>query len=104
MKKRIQSLATVTLTVIGFALLPKAEAVSPPPDGGYPGGNTAIGAGALLSNTFGPDNTAGGAFALLSNTTGDSNTAMGARALLSNTDGSGNTAVGTYALRFNTTG
>jgi hypothetical protein len=36
-----------------FGLLPKAQAVSPPPDGGYPGGNTAEGQNALLSLTTG---------------------------------------------------
>jgi len=37
-----------------------AQAVSPPPDGGYPGGNTAEGQGALLSLTDGAFNTAVG--------------------------------------------
>ena len=49
MKISIQSLAMVALTVIGFALSPKAQAVSPPPDGSYSGGNTAEGQDALLS-------------------------------------------------------
>ena len=31
-----------------FALFQTAHAVSPPPDGGYPGGNTAEGQDALL--------------------------------------------------------
>jgi len=36
-----------------IALLPEAQAVSPAPDGGYPGGNTAEGQNALLSRTTG---------------------------------------------------
>ena len=53
MKKRIQLLATVTLTVIGIALSPKAQAVVPPPDGGYPNFTTAEGQNALFSLTTG---------------------------------------------------
>ncbi|HEY2569323.1 MAG TPA: hypothetical protein VGI25_08385 [Candidatus Udaeobacter sp.] len=40
-----------------FAVSPMTEAVTPPPDGGYPGGNTAEGASALLSLTGGTYNT-----------------------------------------------
>ncbi|MGE5207758.1 MAG: hypothetical protein ACM3KL_00355 [Alphaproteobacteria bacterium] len=54
--------------------------------------NTAVGAGALLSNP-GNENTATGAGALLTNI-GTQNTAHGAFALFSNTTGSFNTAVG----------
>jgi trimeric autotransporter adhesin len=50
--------------------------------------STAIGAGALLSNTVGEQNTAAGTFALLTNTTGGLNTAVGAAALLNNIAGS----------------
>ena len=64
------------------ALLPKAQAVSPPPDGGYPGGNTAEGQSALFSLTGGTFNTALGFSSLRSNTTGNLNTAVGAGALL----------------------
>ena len=66
--------------------------------------NTATGAAALLSNTTAGFNTANGAFALFSNTTGDANTAVGAQALSGNTTGSQNTAVGAVALGSNTTG
>ena len=74
--------------------------------GGGGGGdqNTAVGAGALLSNTIGLNNTATGSFALLINTTGGGNTAIGAGALLSNTTGPDNTANGSEALFNNTSG
>ena len=44
----------------------KSAAVVPPPDGGYPGGNTAEGASALFSLTTGSYNTAVGFFSLRS--------------------------------------
>jgi hypothetical protein len=87
-----------------FALLPTAQAVTPAPDGGYPGFNTAEGTNALLHLTSGTGNTANGNNALRSNTTGSFNTANGASALFSNTTGSQNTANGVNALRNNTTG
>jgi len=67
-------------------------------------GNTAIGMGALVSNSSGINNTASGVGALSSNTAGDDNTAGGWRALGSNTTGSVDTAVGASALGSNTTG
>ena len=67
-------------------------------------GNTATGASALRDNTTGIRNTASGREALLSNTTGERNTASGDGALFSNTEGSSNTASGFEALLFNTTG
>ena len=110
----------IALALLGFALLPKAQAVVPPPDGGYPGGNTAEGQNALFSLTTGGFNTAVGYLSLRSDTTGsfntalgagtllantaDQNTAIGTGALLSNTTGSGNTANGTFALADNTEG
>ena len=66
--------------------------------------NTALGTGALLSNTAGEFNTASGSEALRLNTTGSLNTASGAAALQDNTTGSGNTATGASALALNTTG
>jgi hypothetical protein len=87
-----------------FGLSPKARAVVPAPDGGYPGGNTAEGDNALFSLTTGVSNTALGFNALFSNTTGNNNTATGIGALGSNTSGSNNTANGFDALIFNTTG
>jgi hypothetical protein len=67
-------------------------------------GNTAIGSGALVSETTGMNNTASGVNALSANTTGSGNTASGFNALSVNTTGSGNTASGAGALGSNTTG
>jgi Chaperone of endosialidase len=86
-----------------FALPQRTRAVSPAPDGGYPGGNTAEGQNALLQLTTGGFNTAVGYLSLRSNTTNSFNTALGAGALLANTADS-NTATGAGALLSNTTG
>ena len=122
-------LTLITLVFGCFALSPTVRAVTPPPDGGYSGGNTAEGTQALLSLTSGTHNTAVGARALYSDTTSYDNTAVGWRALYTNTNapvpilngpggwntaigaetlydnnGYNNTAVGWRALRLNTTG
>jgi hypothetical protein len=94
----------ITFVLSCFALLPRAQAVSPAPDGGYPNFNTAEGEDALLSLTTGLSNTAIGWRALYSNTGGSFNTATGLEALNRNTTGFGNTANGVTALWFNTTG
>ena len=44
----------ITFALVCFALVQNTQAVSPPPDGGYPGGNTAEGHLALVSLTSGP--------------------------------------------------
>jgi len=93
----------VAFTVVCFALSPTAHAVVPPPDGGYPGGNTAEGQNALLSLTTGSYNTGVGLLSLSSNTTTSLNTAIGAGALLANTANQ-NTATGAVALFHNTVG
>ena len=93
----------ITLTLLCFGLLPKAEAVNPPPAGGYPNFTTAAGDKALQSLTTGAANTAIGNFALFSVSTGNANTAVGAVALDLNI-GDNNTAIGTAALLFNTIG
>jgi hypothetical protein len=87
-----------------FCLSPASRALSPPPDGGYRGGNTAEGDNVLSNLTTGLGNTGLGFQALLVNTTGTFNSATGARALLSNTTGNDNTATGAEALASNTTG
>jgi len=86
-----------------IAAVPKILAVSPPPDGGYPGGNTAEGQNALFSLTTGGYNTAVGFLSLRSDTGGGFNTAVGAGTLFANT-GNTNTAVGAGALFSNSTG
>jgi len=93
----------IAIAVLFFWLLSKTQAVSPPPDGGYPGGNTAEGQNALFSLTTGGFNTAVGFFSLRSITAGSFNTAIGAGALDLNT-GNENTATGAAALLLNTTG
>ena len=117
------ALLLIPLAFACFALSPDAQAVDPPPDGGYPnqntaegmdalfnlnvdpdeGGynNTAVGFNALYSDTDGSANTATGAFALRNNTTGNENTAFGNSALYKTQTGSFNTAVGSDALRHN---
>jgi trimeric autotransporter adhesin len=66
--------------------------------------NTAVGAGALVSNTVGVGNEAFGGNALYRNTVGNENVADGYAALSYNTVGSYNIAIGSYALLLNTTG
>jgi hypothetical protein len=110
----------ITLALASFAASPRAQAISPAPDGCYPNfttaegcnalnalstgaGNTGLGWRSLFSVGDGSFNTGVGAGALLLNT-GDNNTAVGAVALLLNTTGTSNTAVGTSALLSNTDG
>jgi hypothetical protein len=89
----------VVLLVLGlFAVSPTARAVDPPPDGGYPGNDTAEGDNALFSLTTGDSNTVTGGFAFQSNTTGNDNTANGESALINNTTGNDNTANGVTSI------
>jgi endosialidase-like protein len=117
-KRGYTSLALIALGC--FPLSPTTQAVSPPPDGGYPGGNTAEGQNTLLNLTTGGFNTAVGFLSLRADSTNsfntaigagtllastaDQNTATGAGALLSNTTGFQNTANGAFGLFNNTTG
>jgi hypothetical protein len=107
MKNRdITSIIIVSvLALVCAAAAPKAFGVVPPPDGGYPGFNTAEGQNALLSldTSIGLANTAVGWFSLFSDIEGSFNTATGAGALLFNT-GDENAAFGAATLLFNTTG
>jgi len=91
MKPRNLILTSILIICVGLA--PKAHAISPPPDGGYPGGNTAEGQAALLSLTTGTYNTAIGIYSLLSLTDGSFCTGVGAGSLLLNTAAE-NTATG----------
>jgi hypothetical protein len=102
--KTITKLIYPAFALTCFALSPIVQAVTPAPDGGYPGENTAEGDDALFSLTTGNRNTAIGFEALYSNTSRDRNTATGKTALYSNTTGIRNTASGTAALENNTTG
>ena len=88
----------LTFALVCFALVQNAQAVNPPPDGGYPGENTAEGTRALFSLTTGEFNTAVGWLALQSNTGAWYNTAVGAGALFSNRGEGRNTATGAGAL------
>jgi Chaperone of endosialidase len=124
MKNRSITFTIILSMLTCLAVWPatKTFGVVPPPDGGYPGfntaegqnalfnldvnsglGNTAVGWFSLWSNAEGSFNTATGAGALLFNN-GDQNTALGVAALLSNTTGSFNTATGVSALSSNTIG
>jgi Chaperone of endosialidase len=103
MKTRIP-LVLIIFSLVCFGILPRAQAVSPPPDGGYPGGNTAEGTNALFHLTTGAKNTANGYLALFFNSVGQYNTAVGSQALYSNLAGSTNTALGFNALFYNTVG
>jgi hypothetical protein len=96
-------LIPLVLAVLALSSTTQGQ-LSPPPDGGYAGDNTAEGTDALFSLTTGTENTAIGFDALFSNTTGDSNTATGSIALGTNTTGVRNTANGFAALNSNTTG
>jgi hypothetical protein len=114
----------IPLILLCFAFAPQTQAgaqpdaLTPPPDGCYPGFNTAEGCQALNSLIGGLGNTAigwranflnlGASFntgvgvgALVLNGA-DENTGVGAVALLLNTQGTRNTAVGTAALLNNT--
>jgi trimeric autotransporter adhesin len=103
-RTKLTELIIASLVFTCFALSFKAQAVSPPPDGGYPNNNTAEGDSALLSLTTGTDNTAIGFDAVFSNTSGGGNTAIGSQALYNTTTGPYNTAIGFDALYSNTTG
>jgi hypothetical protein len=118
--KQTTSIFLVAFGLACFALSPAATAVSPPPSGGYPGFNTALGDQSLflliggVGNTglgwrsnfsaVGANlNTGVGAATLLLNTA-DNNTAVGGLALFLNTAGTANTATGSMSLMSNVDG
>jgi len=81
--------AAASDTAVGIGALPAFP--------GSGGANTAVGYGALQSNTFGGANTAIGTYALKANTAQTYNTAVGLRAL-ENATGGGNSGLGAGAL------
>ena len=103
MKKQNIRFTAIVLALGAFAFLPQIHAVSPPPDGCYPGLTTAEGCFALFSLTSGTGNTAIGHDALFSDTTGSFNTGVGAVALGLN-NGDFNTVVGVAGLLLNFSG
>src|SRR5438876_1109639 len=89
----------IPLVFAAFAFSPTAQAqLSPPPDGGYAGDNTAEGTDALFSLTTGTENTADGYDALLNNTTGVGNIALGNFAGANLTTGDNNIDVGNVGV------
>lgn len=126
MKNQYGMLMTIVLLLGCLEVSPITQAVSPPPDGGYGGNNTAEGTEALFNLSTGVWNSAVGYRALYRDATGIRNTAVGfealynnngafnvngldnvavgAKAMFSNTTGSRNIAIGTLALYANTTG
>ena len=88
----------LTVTSFAFLVIATVLGVTPAPDGGYAGENTAEGTNALFNLTSGIDNTAIGFDALFANNTGMENTAVGVAALSSNMTGNLNTAVGYECL------
>ena len=105
-RNSVRGLLFIPLLLACFALLPRAQAVSPAPDGAYPGFNTAEGGPSALGQAApGVWNTAVGQFALnLDVSGGTGNTAVGLNALRANTTGDFNSALGVNALRFNDLG
>jgi hypothetical protein len=100
----LRAAAVIAVVSALLACLPTLHAVTPAPDGGYPGNNTAEGENALFDLTTGTNNTAVGFIALFNDTTGGWNTAEGSFALFNNSTGNFNTAVGWRALVGLTTG
>ena len=84
LKRLMPLLCLIALVVACFGLLPLAQAVSPAPDGCYPGFTTAEGCNALKSLTSGAGNTGVGWYSLSSDTTHSYNTGVGAGALFLN--------------------
>ena len=102
--KTFASLVSAAGVAAVLAFAPTLHAVTPAPDGGYAGNNTAEGTNSLFNLTSGFNNTALGFDALFHNTTGGQNTGVGSTAAFFNTTGNFNTAVGWRALFNNGTG
>jgi hypothetical protein len=110
--KKVTPLFLIVFGLGCLALLPRAQAGSPPSDGDYStgdtaqglGDNTAIGADTLCNMMMMLGNTPYGCHALRGNTTGRANTAIGLSALEDNAMGNKNTAIGFSALGDNAMG
>jgi hypothetical protein len=103
MKQQNKTFNAILLVIGSLAFLTQMQAVSPPPDGCYPGFTTAEGCNALQNLTSGAGNTGLGWYALFGTSTGSFNTGVGAGTLVTNNSDS-NTAVGAAALLLNTAG
>ena len=90
---RRRALLLTGYIVAGVALSPLARAVDPPPVGGYPGENTALGEDALFTydTSIQGENTACGHDSLYNLSTGIYNTALGDDTLHDSTVGNNNT-------------
>src|SRR5206468_5869519 len=90
---RRRALLLIGCVVAAVALPPLARAVDPPPVGGYPGENTALGEDALFSydTSIQGENTACGHDSLHNLSTGIYNTAFGDDTLHDSTGGNNNT-------------
>jgi len=96
--RRAVPVVALVLACLALSPAPNAFGVSPPPDGGYGGFNTAEGEDALFSFVGGRENTAIGYHALYQATSVDYNTAVGASALWRLTIGAFNTGIGRGTL------
>jgi hypothetical protein len=103
MNKQKNTLPTILLRLGCLAFLPQMQALTPPPDGCYPGFTTAEGCNALQHLTSGYGNAGLGWFALFGTSTGNFNTGVGTGTLVTN-NGDSNTATGAAALLLNTAG
>src|ERR1051326_3029730 len=82
--RRTPNLAGLLIPLMFTWLTPSftAQGVNPPPDGGYPNGNTAEGQSALFGLATGGYNTAMGFLSLATDTNGGVTTAVGGGAPL----------------------
>jgi hypothetical protein len=102
--KNFRTVIVLATALVGFRLMPMAQAVGPDTDGAIAGFNNGEGIGVLINRAGGIWNTGTGFQALNHLTAGNQNTATGVRALFSDTNGGFNTATGVYSLFSNTSG